>query len=371
MEIEHTGQVEALEAICVDFERHADVAGLLILTCDANGYTPELLDPLLTSCCLPLIGAVFPEIIVGNKTLIQGSIVVGLRQRPDIFSIAGLSDQSVDFEEAICSAIPDFCLGQTVLVFVDAFGSRLADLMEGLFNNFGLEVNYLGGGSGSLSFNQKPCVLTNQGMLEDAAVIALLDVASGVGVQHGWSSLAGPYKVTESTGCTIVSIDWQPAYTLYKQVLSEQQGISFAGRDFYAIAQNYPFGLRKLDAEMVVRDPLTVGAAGEMTCVGEVPENSYLDILIGDVDTLVDAASEALRFALHNHTAASETAPLLLFDCVSRSAFMEDEFQRELDVFHGSGRRVIGALTLGEIANCGKSYLELFNKTTVVGVIDL
>ena len=47
---------------------------------------------------------------------------------------------------------------------------------------------------------------------------------------------------------------------------------------------------------------------------------------------------------------------------------MEDEFQQELDIVTKESDNLIGAMTLGEIANTGKEYLEFYNKTAVIGV---
>ncbi len=371
LRVEESGRIEALQEICVEFESRDDIAGLLILACDANGYRPDNLDLLLKGRTLPVIGAVFPELVSGNRKISRGTIVIGMKNRARIFSVAGLSDENVDYDELINRTVPEPGNARTALVFVDGFAGRIAALLEGLFNNFGLEVNYLGGGAGSLTLERKPCLLTNQGMLEDAAVIALLDLPSGVGVQHGWSSVAGPFKATECHQGTIASLDWQPAYEVYRQVVEARPGEVFDPDDFYATAQKYPFGLRKLDAEMVVRDPFQVGEKGEIICVGDVPLNSYLYVLTSDVPTLVDAASEALRLALAQCPGRGEDLPVLLFDCISRALFMGERFDDELNVFDQPGRTVVGALTIGEIANSGRSYLELFNKTAVVGVIDL
>lgn len=369
--VEETGQLEALRGICTEFEQREDVAGLLVLTCDANGYSPDSLDPLLRARSLPLIGAVFPELLIGNKRIIYGSIVIGLKSSVRTFNIAGLSDEAADYDELISQAMPELGSARTALVFVDGLSRRISSLLDGLFDNFGLEVNYLGGGAGSLSLERKPCLLTNQGMLEDAALIALFDQASGVGVQHGWNPLADSFKATECDQNRIVSLDWQPAYEVYKRIVETQPGVILDPDNFYATAQSFPFGLRKLDAEMVVRDPISVGNNGEIVCVGEVPVNSYLHVLTSDVPTLVDAASQVLPIALRRYPGSAANAPALLFDCISRALFMGARFQEELDVFDQSERTIIGALTIGEIANNGRSYLELFNKTAVVGVIDL
>ncbi|MFC2092297.1 FIST N-terminal domain-containing protein [Bacteroidota bacterium] len=71
------------------------------------------------------------------------------------------------------------------LFFVDGFSKRISSLIDSLFNIFGLEFNYIGGGASSLDMQQNPCFFTNNGLLMDSAVLALLDIESGIGVCHG------------------------------------------------------------------------------------------------------------------------------------------------------------------------------------------
>ena len=56
-------------------------------------------------------------------------------------------------------------------------------------------------------------------------------------------------------------------------------------------------------------------------------------------------------------------------DCISRVLFLEGDFEQELQAVSRSGIPLIGALTLGEIANSRNDYLEFYNKTSVVGVL--
>ena len=48
---------------------------------------------------------------------------------------------------------------------------------------------------------------------------------------------------------------------------------------------------------------------------------------------------------------------------------MEDVFLDELEAVKEKNQIVVGALTLGEIANNKKYYLEFYNKTAVIAKI--
>ena len=139
---------------------------------------------------------------------------------------------------------------------------------------------------------------------------------------------------------------------------------------FFEVSKAFPLGIVSEGAEDVVRDPISVGPAGELVCVGEVPENTVLNLLCGDPASLIDAAREAAHAALCWDGAPVRAA--LLVDCISRTLFLEDAFDDELravaswsDV--GEAPEFLGALTLGEISSCGDGLLEFFNKTIVAG----
>ncbi len=127
-------------------------------------------------------------------------------------SITQMSGGSrTDFDQRLLELFGDHELtGKTMFVFVDGLSTGISKLIDSLFNNLGLLPNYIGGGAGSLSFQQKPCLFTNQGLLEDAAVLALADTTSSVGVAHGWTPISEAIRVTESEGNMVISLNWRP-----------------------------------------------------------------------------------------------------------------------------------------------------------------
>ena len=93
-------------------------------------------------------------------------------------------------------------------------------------------------------------------------------------------------------------------------------------------------------------------------------------ILKGEIDSLVDAAGCAYKDAAKDIESESENKSIVFIDCISRVLFLEDDFDEELNAVYKEGLPMIGALTLGEIANSGKDYLEFYNKTAVVSIIE-
>jgi hypothetical protein len=213
---------------------------------------------------------------------------------------------------------------------------------------------------------QKPCLFTNEGMLEDAAILLQLARPNGVGVAHGWQVISEPMKVTRATYTTIEELNYEPAFAVYQRIVGERAGVAITPESFFQDAMAFPFGIRKIDTEVVVRDPLLRTADGGLVCVGEVPEGSFVHILQGIPTRLVDAAREAGALAAQDLGDRSPQLRLVV-DCISRALFQGEQFSHELDALD-DGLPMIGALTLGEIANSGRDFLELYNKTVVVGL---
>ena len=255
----------------------------------------------------------------------------------------------------------------TLVVLVDGLAKRISALVEDLFFVFGLESNFVGGGAGSLSFRQQPCVISPRGIEQDTALVIRLPRSSVIGVTHGWASISEALEVTEADRNVVKSLNWQPAFDAYKAIVDRHSASPISRDAFFDIAKSYPLGLQKIGGAHVVRDPLMVQNDNELVCVGEVHQGAFVRVLNGNADSLLNAAAEAR--ALVDSASASDDGHLMLFDCISRALFLGEEIDKELTALT-RGEPAFGAFTLGEIANSGTEYLEFLNKTTVLSRID-
>ena len=360
--------VECFQSMLDEISAQDGVKGIMVLACDANSFPPERVDPILQKCPLPLFGGCFPQIIAGRERLDTGTLVAGLRDPVNTVIVGSLSAGRSDLEEEVVRALDGVnCVGKTVFTFVDGLSNRIAPLIEGLFDHLGHFSSYLGGGAGSLSLKQKPCLFTNQGLIADAAVLAISDVSSGIGVAHGWKPICEAFRVTEAEQNRVISLNWEPALEMYRRVVESHSGLSFDERSFFDIAKAYPLGIVKLDAEMIVRDPLRT-ENGQLVCVGEIPTGSFVHIMHGNIDSLVEGAAVAGNLARGSYSSEISEPTLFLMDCISRVLYMGDDIERELSVI-ADNELMIGAMTIGEIANTGHTCLEWYNKTVVAGLL--
>jgi hypothetical protein len=364
-----TGTVAEFKRIFNSLQKNKNVKAVLILSCDANGFTPKNINPILKQSKIPIFGGIFPQIVAEHTKMEKGTILAGLEITANVAVIPNLSNTEIDYEDIIDENIPDQDNIKTMFVIVDGFSKRISALIDSIFNIFGLEFNYIGGGAGSLSFEQKPCLFSNEGLIFDSALLITCEIESGIGVSHGWKKISGPYKVTESDRNIIKTLDWKPAFKIYREIIENHSNTKLNKANFFDLAKSYPFGIGKLGAESIVRDPLKKEDNGSLVCVGEVPEGAFVDILTGDKSSLITGARNALIKAKEDCKSQSDEKVILFIDCISRVLFLDDDFEHELNAVSIDNMPLIGALTLGEIANSGKDYLEFYNKTTVIGIL--
>lgn len=369
-QVERSGTVAGLKT-AVDHVLKSGPTCLFILSCDENGFLKKDLDPFLESLPVPVCGGVYPRLIVNNRTLEKGSIVIGGEVGISSMVIPDLCDDTIELDKAIDSYFPPSLDIQTVFIFVDGLANGIHRMIEALFNVFGLEVNYIGGGSGSLSLEKKPCLFSNQGFLSGGAVIAATTLKSGIGVSHGFRSIAGPFRITRANGTTIHSLNWEPAFEAYRKALESHTEKPFKKSEFTSNAVQFPFGIKKLGGEVLVRDPLKTLDNGSLVCAGELFEGDFVDILHGDDRSLIEAARKAAVESRDNLDKNVTNYMTIFMDCISRYLFLGNAFEEELTKVCSSGQQVLGACTLGEIANTGSKYLEFYNKTAVVAQIDI
>ena len=102
-------------------------------------------------------------------------------------------------------------------------------------------------------------------------------------------------------------------------------------------------------------------------CAAEIPVESTVCILDGEVDKMLAAAGRAAEEARENLNGA-DAAGVLLFDCVCRGMILKDGFRSEIDAVRSvfGDVPVAGFLTYGEIARYRGRFGGWHNATAVV-----
>jgi hypothetical protein len=110
-------------------------------------------------------------------------------------------------------------------------------------------------------------------------------------------------------------------------------------------------------------------------CVGEVPENSILNVLYGSPASMQAAAAAAASAALAQLPPAARPEWGCVALCISRQLYWGGDFAQELEQLAASldrdsrwqatGRRPQGFLCLGEVYANGNSLPNFLNKSLV------
>lgn len=357
---------EDLQETIVSTAATDGVEGICVLAPPDDALLTPTFESTLRTLSVPVFGGIFPKIIHGGTATDSSALVVGLSVEPVVTTVKGLSEPETPFHEALDPTHPAEGY-RTGFVFVDAHSDCVEQFIQSIFRTYSVELNVIGGGAGTLDEGSHPCLFTNDGIIGDAAVLAAVPCPTAIGVSHGYTEIAGPFRVTAADGATVHSLDGRPAFELYREVIDAHAGRTVDRENFFEVANSYPFGVTRMDAEQLVRDPFAVDDTGSISCFGTIPDGEFVTVLTGDADSLVEAARSAYEYA----TAGSVVADLLLFfDCTSRALYLESAFDRELSAVSDHELPVFGALTIGEIANDGAGHLDYYNKTAVVGAIE-
>ncbi len=359
--IEHVTSTTLNDAISQLQTTHP--SGFLILCCDNGLDDRTSLDQTLQTIAQPVFGGVFPNIIHQDTAYETGMLIIPMHAQLEVKVFEGLSECHEN-KFSIHFAMQDF---STVLMLVDGLARGIGNALNQVFQKFGQSLQVFGGGAGSLSFNQMPCLFTPKGIIKDAMLLVAIKQDVELAIGHGWEVLEGPFLANQVDDNQILQLNFEPAYQVYKDVIERHDARELDTENFFEIASSYPFGLERLDEKLLVRDPITVHDQA-LVCVGRVPENTMLYILKGHADSLIEAAASAIQ----EKTVSKDIQATLLFDCISRKLFLGDKFTQELHKIRhtlGENTPLFGALALGEIASGKAGGIDLHNKTAVAAIV--
>jgi hypothetical protein len=254
---------------------------------------------------------------------------------------------------------------KSVITILEGLSKHNEPFLQSLFENVDIHTNIIGAGAGFINDKSKAVLFDNNGFYKDSAILVTLTSSMDLSVKHGWEYLEGPYVVTSADGNILSTIDYKSAFDVYQEIIERDCGIILDETNFLELSKNYPIGIIKYKGEQIVRDPIAF-EDGKLILVGNISNNSVINILKGRNTSLLNASREAITGALKNSCEF-----IIMFDCITRKSFLGDSFDEELDTIFNqtNSSNFIGAISIGEVANEGNKYINFLNKTCVIGGI--
>lgn len=280
----------------------------------------------------------------------------GAAAREVASGLKGLSDLSLPYRSA--------------LVMTDALAGHTDAVVEELTLITGGNYRFFGGGAGDDGRFRKTHVFAGTEAYGDAIVALELQSEQplGVGVAHGWVPAGRGYRVTESSGNVLISLNGMPALHAVEEH-ARATGQAFDPADPMPFFLHNILGI-KSDANYRLRVPLGVNADSSLACAADIPTGVIVHLMKTSQHSAVKAAEEATRAAL-SAIGGREPAAALVFDCVATRLRLGKAFDNELRACADllSPAPFVGCNTYGQIARAEGQFGGFHNCTAVVCVI--
>ncbi len=308
-----------------------------------------------------ICGVVVPFVIYDNEFFMKG-LIACVVENSDDFVIVDLKNSQINKEK--------FTNSKSLIVMLDGLSPDISDFLDDLFESIPENTQIIGGGAGKMTFMQEPVIFSKDKFFENSALIISLNSKLHCGVKNGWEYLKGPFITTNSKNNLLKTLNFKNAFEIYRNIVEKDSNQVFSDDNFFDIAKSYPLGILKLNKEIVVRDLIFVDDEKSIVLVGSIPQNSIVNVLKGDFENLINSSLKNIKNIRENLD--KDSFETIIFSGISRSIYLGDNFNSELNEIKKSiksDKKMFGALTLGEIANNGKEYINFYNKTCVVGLL--
>ena len=320
---------------------------------------------------IPLTGGIFPELVTENGFSSSGVWLLRFDQMIPAFLISNLGGPPGQAAARIASSVePDLDrLGTrpTLYLVVDALLQHIATMLDELYLRLADRVTYAGVAAGNETFLPTPCVFDANRAISGGALALLIPDDVKTVLEHGFVSPENVMTATATIGNRIVSIDWKPAFEVYRDIVRAERDVVLDRGNFYQWAVSYPFGILRANGELVVRIPVALADDDSVFCIGEVPENAMLVVLRAP-DFETDNCAEILARKITENTVAGMDANLLVFYCAGRRLHLKSWAEKEIRKLGecSGAKKLAGALSLGEIGSTTPGGYPLFHNATLV-----
>ena len=242
-------------------------------------------------------------------------------------------------------------------------GTELVNELEKQTNN---SLPIFGGLAGDKVAFLKTIVGLNKEAEEGKVVIIGFygdEINFSSGCEGGWSDYGPEREVTLSEKNVLYKIGDRYALDIYKEYLGKYAD------ELPSSALYFPLSMKEnKDSSSVVRTILSIDEKTKsMTFAGNIPQGSFVRLMKGNFDKLIDASYSAASEAFSSHAKDPELA--LIVSCVGRKIVLGNRVEEEFEaVKEVSGNTLLcGFYSYGEISPIkDNKFCELHNQTIAI-----
>ena len=258
----------------------------------------------------------------------------------------------------------------TLLVFSEGTYVNGTELVEELMTITQNKVAVFGGLAGDSRNFKRTIVGINKEAKEGVVVLVGLygkNLRSTFGSDGGWTEFGPERKVTLSEKNVLYKLDDHYALDIYKKYLGK-----FAN-ELPASALLFPISLRVTkNSTPIVRSILSINDEDKsMTFSGNIPENSFVRLMTGHFDKLIDASFYAAKKTIEKTKKAPQL--VIVVSCIGRKIVLDNRIEEELDALkevYGEKTVVCGFYSYGEISPIDNQIeSKLHNQTITLATL--
>ncbi len=313
------------------------------------------------------VRAALPEaVVVGSST--SGEILSGaMSLRTTILSFmvfreANVQAHLVDFTamspaEAVaslresCRSLPSLA-GLELLLSVN--DSRAYEFLDAL-NDFPKDLPVFGGAAGDTDDLSKYVFAGNRVLHEGVVVVCFSgeELHIRVNLTLGWRPLGPCFRITAMEADNVITeFNHQPASQIYKKYLSASQ------EDFALEKLLFPLLLERGDGRML-RLPYRATPEGALLVGADCRLGEKVRLAYGDPNEILDAS-----YGVRMDIMTFEPEAILLFSCISRRIFLQEDANQELRPFQIIAPNA-GLYVQGEVGRRDGEDVAMLNMTLV------
>ena len=365
--IEHPAEARIVELLTRLREKSETCGVLALIPEDLKNAVP-MLQRNANSVDIPLIGALFPELIFGAQFRRDGILLLELDPMPDYRLLSPLSGEQHGWKSAVevlCQMVESLPIGSSLLMIFDGLFGHIGSLLDDLYFELGDYCHYAGVNAGSETFQPMPCLFDRDNWLLDGVLGIALPHHPGAVLNHGYQVPQVAITASAAANNRITQINWQPAFEKYAELVQENYGVTVDRSNFYSMGVHFPFALLRGDGEMLIRIPVSLDDDGSLFCIGEIPEGALLNV----AQAIMPGDTQSVANLIDKYRSLQASSGIFFY-CAGRRLHLGEASMQELELLSVSiaPQPLIGALTLGEIGNSPEGGYPLFHNATLVAL---